>query len=100
MLYLEVLKALYGTLRAARLIWEKFFGKQLEWGFEANPYISCVVNKMVDGKQCTIGWHVNDVRCLHVEPMVVKQMIDFMSKEFGKDAPLTVSHDKVRVPQT
>ena len=27
--------------------------------------------------------------------MVVEYMIDFMSAEFGKDAPLTVSRDKV-----
>ena len=50
---------------------------------------------MINGKQCTIGWHVDDVRCLHVDAMVVEHMIDLMSEEFGKDAPLTVSCDKV-----
>ena len=89
-LYLELLKALYGTLRTARLFWEKLSGKPQEWGFEANPYDSCVVNKMINGKQCTIGWHVDDVRCSHVDPMVAEHMIDLMSKEFGKGAPSTV----------
>ena len=42
---------------------------------------SCVVNKMINGKQCTIGWHVDDVRCSHVDPMVVDHMIDLMSEE-------------------
>ena len=69
----------------------KLSGKLQEWWFEANPYDSCVVNH----KQCTIGWHVDDVRCSHVDPMVMEHMIDLMSKEFGKDAPLTVSCDKV-----
>ena len=95
-LYLELLKALYGTLRAARLFWEKLSGILIkEWGFEANPYDSCVVNKMINGKQCTIIWHVDDVRCSHVDPSVVENMIDLMSEEFGKDAPLTVNRDKV-----
>ena len=56
---------------------------------------SCVVNKMINGKQCTIGWHVDDVQCSHVDPMVVEHMISLMGNEFGKDAPLTVSRDKV-----
>jgi hypothetical protein len=94
-LYLELLKALYGTLRASRLFWEKLFGKLLEWGFEPNPYDSCVVNKMINGKQCTVGWHVDDVRCSHVDPLVVEHLIDLMSAEFGKEAPLTVSRDKI-----
>ena len=54
-LYLELLEALYGTLCTARLFWEKLSGKLQEWGFEVNPYDSCVVNKMINGKQCTIG---------------------------------------------
>jgi len=50
-LYVELLKALYGTLRASRLFWEKLSGKLLDWGFTLNPYDSCVANKMIDGKQ-------------------------------------------------
>ena len=73
MLYLELLKALYGTLRAARLLWEKLSGKLQEWRIW--------VNKMINGKQCTIGWHVDDVRCSYVDPMVVDHMIDLMSEE-------------------
>ena len=94
-LYLELLQATYGTLRAAHLFWEKLSGELQEWGFKANPYDSCVVNKMINGKQCTIGWHVDDVQCSHVDPMVVEHMISLMGNEFGKDAPLTVSRDKV-----
>ena len=31
-MYVELLKALYGTLHAARLFWEKLSGKLKEWG--------------------------------------------------------------------
>ena len=57
-------------------------------GFEANPYDSCVVNKIINGTQCSVVWHVDEVRCSHVDPMVVENMIDMMSEEFGKDALL------------
>ena len=36
-LYVELLKALYGTLRAALLFWKLLSKKLVEWGFEINP---------------------------------------------------------------
>jgi hypothetical protein len=42
-IYVELLKALYGTIRAARLFWKKLSGKLNEWGFKANNYDPCVV---------------------------------------------------------
>jgi hypothetical protein len=70
-LYVELLKALYGTLRAARLFWEKLSKTLVEWGFEINPYDRCVANKMVNGKQLTVGWHVDDLKISHVDTTVV-----------------------------
>jgi hypothetical protein len=49
-LYVELLKALYETHRAARLFWEKLSNQWKEWGFTANPYDPCVMNKMIKGK--------------------------------------------------
>ena len=44
-MYVELLKALYGTLWAARLFWEKLQVKLVnDWGFTPNRYDSCVVN--------------------------------------------------------
>ena len=61
--YVELLKALYGTLRAARLFWEKLQAKLVkEWGFTPNRYDSCVVNKIVGGRQLTVAWHVDDLK--------------------------------------
>jgi len=46
-LYVQVLKALYGMLAAA-LLWYKKFRADLETiGFEFNPYDPCVANKIV-----------------------------------------------------
>ena len=74
-IYVELLKALYGTLRAARLFWETLSRKLQEWGFTINPYDSCVANKELDGQQCTITWHVDDLKISHVDEHVVRSII-------------------------
>jgi hypothetical protein len=94
-MYVELLKALYGTVRAARLFWEKLTGKLLEWGFTANPYDPCVMNKIVEGTQLTVTWHVDDLKVSHAKPSVVDQFIADMEGEFGKETPLNKSRGKV-----
>ena len=95
-MYMELLKALYGTLRAARLFWQKL-SKQLidEWGFVPNKYDDCVVNKLVNGQQMTVVWHVDDLKVSHVDRTEVEKFVRKMEETFGKDTPLTVSHGEV-----
>jgi len=40
-----------------------------------NPYDKCIVNKKIHGKQCTIIWHVDDLKISHVEKKVVDDII-------------------------
>ena len=96
-MYVELLKALYGTLRAARLFWEKLYAKLVkDWGFVPNWYDSCVVNKMVNGKQLTMAWHVDDLKVSHEEESALDEFIGMMEKEFGQDAPLSVSRGPIQ----
>jgi hypothetical protein len=53
-LYVEIMKALYGRLRAALPFWKLLSSKLVLWGFTINPYDWYVTNKMIDGKQCTV----------------------------------------------
>ena len=94
-LYVALKKALYGTLKAAFLFWRKLSKQLIKWGFELNPYDSCVANKVIHGKQCTILWHVDDLKISHVDPKVVDTVIELLESEFGKEAPLTKSRGKV-----
>jgi hypothetical protein len=94
-LYVELLKALYGTLKAALLFWKLLSSKLVSWGFEINPYDWCVANKIIDGKQCTILWHVDDLKISHVDPDAVTRTIEQIDKEFGKEAPITVTRGKI-----
>ena len=91
-MYVELLKVLYGTLWAARLFWEKLQAKLVnDWGFMPNRYDSCVVNKMVDGKQLTMAWHVDDLKVSHEKEEVLDEFIGMMQNKFGQDAPLSIS---------
>ena len=94
-LYVVLKKALYGTLRAALLFWKKLTSKLKEWGFESNPYDFCVMNKTINGKQCTALWHVDDLKISHVDPNVVTDVISQLEAEFGVEAPLTIMRGKI-----
>ena len=89
-IYVEILKALYGTLRVACLFWETLSGKLQEWGFTLNPYDSCVANKCVDGQQCTITWHVDDLKISHAKEHVVRSIIKKIQDNFGQHSDLSM----------
>ena len=50
---------------------------------------------MINGKQCTIIWHVDDLKISHVDPEVVTAVIEGLKSEFGKEAPLTITRGKI-----
>ena len=94
-MYVELSKALYGTLQGATLFWKNLSGFLVEEGFEINPCDWCVANKMVNGKQCTIVWHVDDLKLSHVEQSVLEDMADKLSAKYGQEAPLTIQRGLV-----
>ena len=53
-------------------------------GFVLNPYDRCVENKMINGKQCTIAWYVDDNKLSHVDPKVVTEVLDAIKEHFGE----------------
>ena len=90
-LYVKVLRALYGCLESA-FLWYQLYSETLkELGFEKNPYDQCVANKVIDGKQCTIVFYVDNNKISHVDEKVVTSIIKEISEHFGE---LTVSRGK------
>ena len=83
-LYLRLKKALYGCMQSAILWYNTFKGCLLDMGFKLNKYDPCVANKMVNGKQCTICWYVDDTKISHVDPGVVDDVITKIEERFGK----------------
>ena len=73
-LYVEALNALYSIMKAALLFYLKFVKNIKSIGFELNPYDPCVANKIVDGAQLTVVWHVDDLKVSHVDAGVVTRI--------------------------
>ena len=61
----ECLNALYGTMVASLLYYQKFTNSLNENGFIKNPYNAGGWNKQIYGKQCTICFHVDDCKISH-----------------------------------
>jgi hypothetical protein len=61
-LIVECLNAVYGTMVTALLYYKKFVKSLTKQGFKLNPYDGCVANRIVNGKQITICFHVDIAR--------------------------------------
>jgi hypothetical protein len=81
--YVQMHKALYGMLRSALLFYRKFVGDLEGDGYVINPYDPCVANKIINGKQCTVGWHVDDLKVSHVDPQVLTNFGKWLELKYG-----------------
>ena len=96
MIYARLKKALYGTVQAALLFWKDLSKQLLSWGFELNKYDSCVANKMINGKQYTIVWHVDDLKISHEDENVVTKILEDLDERYGsEETPLSVQRGKI-----
>ncbi len=55
-----------------------------------NPYDPCVANKTIKGKQCTIIWHVDDLKISHMDQNVLEDIAKKLDKKYGKEEPITI----------
>lgn len=94
-IYVKLKMALYGTIKAALLFWKHLSARLSALGYKLNPYNLCVMNKDIDSSNCTILWHVDDLKISHIDQKVVTRVINMLKAEFGKDTPLTVKRGKI-----
>jgi len=66
-------------MKSALLFYRKLVADLTSLGFEINPYDPCVANKMIDGKQMTICWHVDDLFIGHDDPNVVTTFLEWLA---------------------
>ena len=86
-------KALFWLLHVDLLFYRKI-RKELEaMGFVVNPYEPCVANRMVNGKQQRVTWHVNDLKISHVDEVENTLLIHKILRIYSKN--LTCLHGKV-----
>ena len=81
-LYVQVKKAVYGMMKSALLFYRKLVADLVSIGFSINPSDPCVANKIIDGHQFTICWHVDDLLLGHVNKKVVSAFIDWLAQRY------------------
>jgi hypothetical protein len=72
-------------MKSALLFYKKLVGELQSMGFEINPYGPCVANKMVNGSQMTIRWHVDDLMISHLKQEEVMQVVQQIKEIYGKN---------------
>jgi hypothetical protein len=92
--------ALYGTMIASLLYYWKFIKSLTDIDFVINPYDPCIANKMIEGDQMNICFHVDDCKLSHRKTKVMGRMIEYLRQEYeiifedGSGA-MTVSRGKI-----
>ncbi len=76
-LYVKMQKAIYGLLRSALLFYRKRVADLESSRLIINPYDPCVANKVINGKQMTVCWHVDDLKVSHTK------FRNWLSKTYG-----------------
>ena len=93
-LYLRLLKALYGCIESA-LLWYLLYTETLvKLGFKLNPYDKCVANQLINKNQCTITWYVDDNKLSHKDSKVVTSILNKIEEHFpGLEITRGRNHD-------
>ena len=99
-LYVRLLNALYGIMKAALLFYKRFVQDLLSIGFIINPYDPCVANKNVRGLQLTIVWHVDNLKVSHRQMFVLNKIIRWLKSTYERlfddgSGAMSVSRGKI-----
>lgn len=90
-IYVICKKAIYGTMNAALLAYKKLAKLLKGWNFIMNPYKPCLWNRLVNQKQMSMLFHIDDIFLCHKSPVMVTIFIKKLEAEYGKLQALTVT---------
>ena len=76
-------KIFYRLLKNALLFYINLAGNLTNLGFNINLYEPCVVNKLIQGKQMTKFWHVDDLQISHADPKEMTRVIRKLDRLYG-----------------
>lgn len=62
--------------------YEKFTNSLKLNGFIMNPYYPCVWKKKIEGKQCTMCFHVDNCKISHESSRVINNIIAWLCKDY------------------
>ena len=90
--YVKLNKALYGTVQAAILWYNKLKSVLVADGYTANPYDACLFNKTVDEKQITVAFHVDDLLVTSTCEELMNTLEDHLNGNFTNITVCNGSH--------
>jgi hypothetical protein len=94
-LYVQVLRAIYGMLLAA-LLWYRTFRGELEpVVFKFNPYDPYVANRANKGSQQTIIFHVDDLTLSHKDIQVNDHFEEWLQIKHGEHGKVETHRGKI-----
>ena len=62
----------------------------IEFGFEVNPYDVCVANKMINGKQMTTLFHVDDMKVSHMDFQEITIFLNWLRTKYEIDGLIKI----------
>ena len=83
-LILTCMNVIYGTMVASLLYYKKFCKSLIAYGFKLNPYDPCVANRMVNWRQQTVFYHVDDCKISHVDTKANDDLIKIIKEEYKR----------------
>jgi hypothetical protein len=81
-LLVQCQNTLYGTMVASLLYYRKLVKSLTDIDFIINPYDPCVSNKIIEGDQMTICFHLDDCKLSHRKKTVMDRMIGYLRQEY------------------
>jgi hypothetical protein len=99
-LLVQCQNALYVKMVASLIYYRKFVKSLTDIDFIINPYDSCVANKIIEGEQMNICFHVDDCKLSHRKKTVMDRMIGYLQQEYESifedgSGAITVSRGKI-----
>lgn len=96
LMYCKLNKVVYGTLLGAILFYKKLVTQLHEWNFIMKLYDACTWDKIVNDKQLTIQYFIDDFHISSVDMKAINNMVLDLNNEFKtKFNKLTICKGKV-----
>jgi hypothetical protein len=89
----KLTKAMYGTLDAAKIWYDKLTGVLRAMGFEHNKVDPCVMNKTINGTKCTIMIYVDDLLVTSADQAAIDEVIQQLGEAFEGDVKSCTDKD-------
>jgi hypothetical protein len=70
-------------MKRALLFYQKLVSELKSIGFIVSPYDPCIANKIVDGHQLTLRWHVDDLMISQVDMSAVNDFLQELKVIYG-----------------